>query len=109
MKFYKNLYIGDTVKKPCKIIKKLKRYAKLNHVYLIVYDAESGRVESFHCLMLQQPYYKAKPPYIIGIAGSRDEAEQIICRMVQESLEKTGGVDLRAYLFGENAEDDMTS
>ena len=36
MKFYKNLYIGDTVKKPHKIMKKLKKDKILPSIYVIV-------------------------------------------------------------------------
>lgn len=99
MKFYKNLYVGDTIKNPEKIRKKLKKYAKLNNVYLITYMAENRQIEIYHCLMLQQYYYKENPPYIIGIAGSQEEAAQIICRIAEESMNKTGKADLVEYLF----------
>lgn len=99
MRFYKNLYIGDTVKKPEKIKRKLKRYAKLNNVYLIIYMAQDRRLEIYHSLMLQQQYYRENPLYIIGIAGSKDEAAQIICRIAQEAVLKTGQADLVEYLF----------
>lgn len=99
MKFYKSLYVGDTIKDPAKIKRKLKRYAKLNNVYLITYMAENRQLEIYHCLMLQQHYYKENPPYIIGIAGSQDEAAQIICRIADESMRKTGKADLVEYLF----------
>lgn len=101
MKFYKNLYVGDTVKKPDKIKRKLKKYAKLNNVYLIAYMTENRRIEIYHSLMLQQYYYKENPPYIIGIAGSREEAARIICRIAEEAVNKTGKADLAAYLFPE--------
>lgn len=99
MKFYKNLYIGDTFKKPEKIIRKLKKYAKLNNVWLITYAEENRRLEIYHCLMLQQPYYKTNPPYIVGIAGSQEEANMIICRIADETVRKTNTADLTAYLF----------
>lgn len=99
MKFYKNLYIGDTIKKPEKIKKKLKRYAKLNNVYLIAYMAQNRQLEIYHSLMLQQYYYKENPPYIIGIAGSKDEAAQLICRIAEEAVQKTGQANLIEYLF----------
>lgn len=99
MKFYKNLYVGDTIKNPAKIRRKLKKYAKLNNVYLITYMEENRQLEIYHCLMLQQYYYKDNPPYIIGIAGSQEEAAQIICRIAEESVSKTGKADLVEYLF----------
>lgn len=106
MKFYKNLYIGDSIKKPDKIKRKLKKYSKLNNVYVITYTEQSGQLEIYHCLMLQQFYYKENPPYIIGIAGSQDEANQIICRIAEEAVSLTGQADLVAYLFSEQQTDE---
>lgn len=99
MKFYKNLYIGDTISNPDKIKRKLKKYAKLTNVYVIAYVEKDRRLEIYHCVMLQQYYYKENPPYIIGIAGSQAEANEIICRIAEEAVEKTGKADLIAYLF----------
>lgn len=101
MKFYTNLYIGDTIKKPEKIQKKLKKYAKLNNVWLITYIDQNRRLEIYHSLMLQQHYYKENPPYIIGLAGSQEEAAQIICRIAEEAVQETGHADLVSYLFPE--------
>lgn len=99
MKFYHNLYIGDTIEKPEKIKRKLKKYAKLNNIWLIVYVESNRQLEIYHCIMLQQYYYKDNPPYVIGIAGSKEEASQIICRIAEEAVHKTGKADLPAYLF----------
>lgn len=109
MKFYKNLYIGDNIKKPEKIKRKLKKYAKLNNVYVIVYTEQIRQLEIYHSLMLQQFYYKENPPYIIGIAGNRDDANRIICRIAQESVEQTGQADLVAYLFPDKLTDETES
>lgn len=99
MKFYKNMYIGDTVSDPDKIKRKLKKYAKLTNVYIIAYVEKDSRIEIFHSIMLQQYYYKENPPYVIGIAGSKDEAQELICRITEEAVQKTGTADLITYLF----------
>lgn len=99
MKFYKNLYIGDTVKNPQKIKRKLKRHAKLTNIYVVAYAAETGRIEIYHCFMLQQHYYKEHPPYVIGLAGNKEEAAQIIVKIAGEAVARTGKADLPAYLF----------
>ena len=49
--------------------------------------------------MLQQYYYKEHPPYIIGLAGSKEEATRIIVKIAEEAVAKTGKADLTAYLF----------
>ena len=105
MKFYKTLYIGDTVKNPEKIKRKLKKYAKLNKIWLITYTVENRRLEIYNSLMLQQYYYKENPPYIIGLAGSNEEAKQIICRLAEECMQKTGNANLVQYLFPDGLPD----
>lgn len=101
MNFYRNLYVGNTVKKPEKIKRKLKRYAKLPNIYVIAYMQGNNRLEIYHSLMLQQWYYKENPPCIIGIASSQEEAVEIIRQIAEEALIKTGQADLISYLFGE--------
>ena len=109
MKFYENLYIGDSIEKPDKIKRKLKKYAKLNNVYVIAYTEQNRQLEIYHSLMLQQFYYKENPPYIIGIAGSQDEANRIICRIAEEAVCRTGQADLVAYLFSDKLPDETES
>lgn len=99
MKFYKNLYIGDTIKNPGKTRRKLKRYAKLQNVYVIAYMAQSGHLSVYHNLMFQQRYYRENPPYVIGIAGNQQEAFEIVRQIAEESVRETGRADLIAYLF----------
>ncbi len=99
MKFYKNLYIGDTIRNPGKTRRKLKRYAKLQNVYVIAYMAESRQLSIYHNRMFQQRYYRDHPPYVIGIAGNQEEAFEIVCRIAEECVRETGQVDLVAYLF----------
>ncbi len=105
MKFYKNLYIGDTVKKPEKAIKKLKRHKKQPKLYVIVYDRDVKHLAVYHSLMLSQWYYKENPPgCIVGLAGGREEAFDVIERIAKEALEATGEVSLVSYLSREDPE-----
>lgn len=101
MKFYKNLYIGDTIKNPGRTRRKLKRHAKLQNVYVIAYMEECRQLAIYHCAMFRQHYYREHPPYVVGIASSKEEAEHMICRIAQEALEVTGKVDLVSYLFAD--------
>ncbi len=101
MNFYKNLYIGDTVKKPEKAIRKLKRHKKQPWLYVIVYDKETDRLAVYHSLMLLQWYYKENPPAcIVGLANGREEAFEVIERIANESLDSIGQVRLVTYLSG---------
>lgn len=105
MKFYKNLYIGDTVKKPEKAIKKLKSHKKQPKLYVIVYDKEINRLAVYPSLMLSQWYYKENPPgCIVGLTNGREEAFDVIELIAKEAIEATGEAALVAYLSGMDPE-----
>ncbi len=101
MKFYKNLYIGDTIKKPDKIKRKLKQHKKMINVFVVVYAEKTNQLEIYNSLFLQQWYYKENPPYIVGIANGQEEAVDIIRKITEETLAQTGNADLIEYLFRE--------
>jgi mannitol/fructose-specific phosphotransferase system IIA component len=100
MTFYQHLYVGQSIRKPDRIKKKLKKYAKLPKVYVIAYNSDTKQLEFYHSILLQQWYYKEHSPYIIGIAGSEEEAVELIRQILEETVRNTGGTDLVAYLFG---------
>lgn len=105
MKFYKNLYVGDTVKKPGKAIKKLKRHKIQPGLYVIAYDGDTGQLAIYHSQMLSQWYYKENPPAcIVGLANGREEAFDVIERIAQEAVDATGQAQLVTYLSGMDPE-----
>jgi len=103
MKFYKNLYIGDTIKDPNKIKRKIKRHAKQLKVFVILLASGSDQLEICHSILLEQPYYhkKENAPCIIGIAGNYEEAVALVCKIAQEAVAQNGDADLKRYLFPE--------
>ena len=97
MKFYKHLYIGDTVNNPDKIKRKLRLHMGVS-VYVVTLSKGPDQLEFFHGGYLKQKYYRAHPPIIVGIASDYGEALEIILRITQECLDATGGCDLKEYL-----------
>lgn len=97
MKFYKYLYIGDTVKDPDKVKRKLKRHAG-QLVYVICISHGADQLEIFHSAYLKQKYYRYYPPIIVGIANDYNEAVDIVVQIAGECLEATGGCNLKEYL-----------
>lgn len=97
MKFYKYLYVGDTVTNPRKIKWKLKRHMGTS-VYVITTAPMADQLEIFHSAYLKQKYYRVHPPIIIGIASGYEEAVQIIVKITQECVEATGNCNLKEYL-----------
>lgn len=99
MKFYKNLYIGDTVKKPERLIKKLKRHKCKPGFFVIAYMNDTERLEICTSILLAQWYYKENPPgCIVGLANGKEEALELIERIAGDALAATGEVSLVEYL-----------
>ena len=97
MKFYRYLYIGDTIKNPSKIKWKLKHHAGVQ-AYVISIAADDDQLEIFHSAYLKQKYFRKHSPIVVGIASNYDEAVQIVMKITQECLERTGNCNLKEYL-----------
>ena len=97
MKFYKYLYIGDTVKDPAKAKRKLKLHAG-QLVYVICIAQGNDQLEIFHSAYLKQKYYRLYPPVIVGIANNYDEAVELVIRITKECFATTGCCNLKEYL-----------
>ena len=104
MYFFKNLYVGPSIRDPEEVKRKLMRGEGQITIYVIALSPSvpgpgSNQLEILHCVNLQQPYYKKYPPYIIGIAAGRTEAVELVQKLVQDAYDHTGSGDVRAYLF----------
>ena len=96
------LYLGDSINenKLDKIIKKLEKKPLFSNVFLITVSRNaSDQLEIFDARQLAQGYYKKHPPYVIGIAGSHEEAVALVERLVQECLKARGDCALKEYLL----------
>lgn len=97
-----DLYLGDSINedKLDKIIKKLERKPLFSGVFLITVSRNaSDQLDIFEAKQLVQSYYKKNPPYVVGIAGSHDEAVELVERLVQECLKARGDCALKEYLL----------
>ena len=57
IRFSRHPYIGSSIKKPKKVMRKLKRGKKQLKVFLLVLAGEDGRLEIHHNIFLRQWYY----------------------------------------------------
>ena len=103
MKFYKNLYIGDTIKNPSLVKRKIKYHARQLNIFVIMLASGDDQLEICHSMLIRQPFYRKKEnaPYIIGIAGNYEEAVEIVCRITNEAVAMNGNAALKQYLFPE--------
>lgn len=99
MKFYKNLYVGETIKNPNKAKWKLRRGAIQPDLYVIALARGSDQLEIYNSIFLRQKYYKKYPPYIIGISKGYEEAVDIVMKIAQEALDKNQSPDIKRFLF----------
>lgn len=97
MKFYKHLYIGDTIKNPAKMKRKLRMHSGVN-IFVIAIAQGADQLEIYHSAYLKQKYYRYHPPIIIGIASDYKEALQIVLKITEECVLKTGNCNLKDYL-----------
>lgn len=97
MKFYKHLYIGDTVSNPAKIKRKLKLHAGVQ-VFVIAVSQGDDQLEIYHSAYLKQKYFRYHPPIIVGIASDYKEALQIVLKITEECIAHTGNCNLKEYL-----------
>lgn len=99
MKFYKKLYTGKSIKNPALVKWKLKHNAGQIKIFVIALAPGDDLLEIYHCAFLQQKFYKKYPPFIVGIAGSYDEALDLAASVVEEVYANTGGYAVKDYII----------
>jgi hypothetical protein len=100
MKWYKDLYVGESIaEKSEKVKRKILRGALQVHIYVITLPSnQQNLLDIIPVREIQQKYYPKKDLYVIGLAKGREEAEQVAANLLSEVYFKTGGFDLLTYL-----------
>ena len=101
LEYHPNLYLGEGNKKKKldKIKKRLENRPLFSGVFLIAFSRNpSDQLEIYEAKQLSQSYYQKYPPYIVGIAGSRQEAVALVEKIVKECLSVRGDCALKEYL-----------
>ena len=83
MYFYKNLYVGSSIKDPDEVRRNLLIGKGQFSIYVITLSPSRPRPGA----------------NIIGIADGKSEAVSVVRDLVQEAYENSGSGDVRAYLF----------
>ncbi|MGN0170246.1 MAG: hypothetical protein ACI39H_05710 [Lachnospiraceae bacterium] len=92
MIWYKNLYIGDSILEKKEIVlDKIQHNVLQPGIYVIVL-AENGKdnFRIIHSLEFLQKSYPKDDLFVIGVAGGKQEAYELVTRMVQDVLDATG-------------------
>lgn len=98
MKFYRNLYVGSSVKNVNRVKWKLLTGAGQFGIYVISISHTSDQLDIFHCAMLKQKSFGKKSLAVAGIAGDMGEAYGLVEKMVQDALAAGFEGNVKAYL-----------
>lgn len=99
--FSPDLYLGESIKeKKLDTIKKklLTKPLLANVTLLVLSENSSDQVEILGCAQLAQKIYGEYPLCVIGLAGNRDEAVDLIVRITQDCLSERGDCSLKEFL-----------
>ncbi|MCR4989836.1 MAG: hypothetical protein K6A38_03130 [Lachnospiraceae bacterium] len=98
MKYYRYLYVSDSINNIDKVKKNLKAHKGVLGIYVIMLSSDPDQVEIMNAAFLRLNYYIKHPPIIVGIAKTYDEALMLVKDMVDESLFRTGSASLKDFL-----------
>lgn len=99
MRFYKNLYVGETIKNVNLVKWKLKHAAGQFDAYLITLsENDSDQLNIFHNSMLKQKLFRSVDYKVVGIANGRAEALTLVKKMTDDCMEATGTGNIKEYL-----------
>lgn len=99
MRFAHRVFLGESLKAdPSKVIKKIKKRRFLSGTYVIC-PADNGidPLEYYDARQLRQSYYDDKELDIVGLAGSEDEALDVVREIYEASVEY-GHESIRSYV-----------
>lgn len=101
LRWYKNLYLGDTVReKEKKLMHRLEKGKPVPGVWLVTLASNrENHLDLLPADFLMQKALRRMCPMIVGIGFTRVEALMILMRIVQEVYEDTEDVNIRAWLL----------
>lgn len=99
MKFYRRLYVGESVKKVNRVKWRLCIGAGQFRVYVIALSQNSDQLDIFHCALLKQKHFDKKNLYVAGIAGNKAEAYQLVGKMLADTLAAGMDGNIKEYLL----------
>ncbi len=106
MRYYKGLYMSDSLqKKKEKIFRRLEKGKLQMDVYLVTLpENERNQLEIFNSNLLLQPDFPKKDYFIVGIIKGYDEAVELVEEITKEVYNETKGADIRSYILKKEQE-----
>ncbi len=100
MEWYRNLYASDSIAGKVNRIKwKINHNAGMVSVYVIAFPSNPNNLlDIIPARELMQKSYPKRNMIIIGLAKGYQDAMELVRRIIDETYQNTGTVDVRAYL-----------
>lgn len=100
MKWYENLYAGESIQDRLEKVKwKIRHNAGQTDIYVIAIASNpKNLLDIIPSRELLQKGYPKKDLYIIGLAHGIDEAHEVVKQIIDEVYQTTGGFDIVPYL-----------
>lgn len=99
MEFYSPLYVGESVRHPDRVIRRLRKGSFLINAYIILLAEGEDLLEIYNAKIFAQPVYRNRPRIVVGVAGDYEEAVGLVVKITQESLAARGDCALKTYLL----------
>lgn len=106
MKYYHELYLSENlVSKKAEILYKLEHDKSQFEKYVIaITKNEKNHLEFYNSVLLLQGAVSKEDVFIVGIADGVYGALELVEKITQEVLKRTGNVDIRNYLLKKQQE-----
>lgn len=107
MKLYKNLYISESLQKHATAVVQnmLEGKIQLNIYVIVLTPPPKNQIEIYNVTLNQQRLFYMDEVLVIGIARGRDEALELVAKIVEDVLDETGYVDIPKYIKRHQLED----
>ena len=100
MKWYENLYVGDSIQHKTEKIKwKIRHNAGQIDIYVIALASNpQNLLDIIPAQELMQKGYPKRNMFVIGLAHGYDEALEVVTQIIDEVYRQTGGFAIEPYL-----------
>lgn len=99
MLYGKPKYVSKSIKRPAKVIKKLNSGKLSIGYYVITYSNNTEMLDIYPGYVFKQQFFRDMDMIVVGLAGSKSDAFDLIAKIAEDSLAKTGECNLKKYLL----------
>jgi len=100
MKLFRALWLTEDLEPDRdKLLRKGKRGKFRPDLYMVALSERSEDIlDLLPAFQLAEPHFKKSDQLIIGMAGNREQAEELSAAIISRAVHETGSPDVRAYI-----------